>query len=466
MTMRRVGFALLCWTLTCLPLPAAADSLARIVRLSYVEGDVQIDRGAGRGFERAVMNMPVVQGNQIETGDHATAEVEFEEGSTLRLVPNSVVTFPQLGLLDSGERVSALELLDGTAYLEAAKKTDALALVSGKHQIVMTHPARMRVTRHGSEVRLAVLKGDVDVVMEGGGVRVRKGQTYALDLNDPSHYYLAKGVDPDPYDDWDQQRDKYRETYASNHHNGYNSFYNYGWSDLNYFGSFFDYAGYGTLWRPFGMDPFWDPFADGAWMFYPSYGYMWISGYPWGWMPYRYGSWINVPAYGWCWQPGAYWNTWYAMPPMYGAPAGYVGPRPPMLAASAITPPTVVVGHGPVKTVQEVQYQSWMQARAQAPGTSLAGKSQVAPYAAQPTSAAMTRTTTLASFRAPNAATASGATFRPHTFSRLYEMSAETGYPASGNSAGSRSARGPSSSGASRSSWGGGGGSRGGGSQK
>ena len=466
MTIRRVAHALLLWTLTCIAFPAVADSLARIVRLSYVDGDVRMDRGAGRGFERAVMNMPVVQGNQLETQDHATAEVEFEEGSTLRLIPNSAVTFQQLGRLDSGERVSVIDLLDGTAYLEAARKTDALVLASGKQQIVMTHPARMRVTRHGSEIRFVVLKGDVDVQMEDGGVRVKKGQTYALDLNDASHYYLAKGVDPEPYDDWDQQRDQYRETYAANHHDGYNSLYNYGWSDLNYFGGFFDYAGYGTLWRPFGMSPSWDPFGDGGWMFYPSYGYMWISGYPWGWMPYRYGSWVNVPTYGWCWQPGMYWNSWYAMPPMYGAPAGYVGPHPPLLAANAITQPTLAVGKGLMNGVQDGRYQSWMQARAQAPGMALPGKSQVTPLSTQPTAAAsMTRTTTMASFRAPSAATASGATFRSHTFSRAYGMGSEAGYSGGGYGGGHSSgmSSGGSSGGASRSSRGGEGGMSGGG---
>ncbi len=43
---------------------------------------------------------------------------------------------------------------------------------------------------------------------------------------------------------------------------------------------------------------------NGAWGFYPGYGYMFASAYPWGWMPYRYGNWMFVPSYGWMWQPG------------------------------------------------------------------------------------------------------------------------------------------------------------------
>ena len=72
---RRVGKALLLLAaLMCLllVLPAAmADSKARIVRLSYVDGNVQIDRGEGQGFEKAIMNMPVIEGAKISTSDAA-----------------------------------------------------------------------------------------------------------------------------------------------------------------------------------------------------------------------------------------------------------------------------------------------------------------------------------------------------------------------------------------------------------
>ncbi|HVR23865.1 MAG TPA: hypothetical protein VMU26_11125, partial [Candidatus Polarisedimenticolia bacterium] len=45
-----------------LALPAAAESQARIVRLSDVQGGVQIDKNAGLGFENAFLNLPITQG--------------------------------------------------------------------------------------------------------------------------------------------------------------------------------------------------------------------------------------------------------------------------------------------------------------------------------------------------------------------------------------------------------------------
>ncbi|HYX69130.1 MAG TPA: hypothetical protein VE825_08350, partial [Terriglobales bacterium] len=70
MTNRRVGHALLflaaCAGILLASAPAAlADSEVRIVRLSYVSGDVQMDRATGQGFESAVMNMPVTRGSRI-----------------------------------------------------------------------------------------------------------------------------------------------------------------------------------------------------------------------------------------------------------------------------------------------------------------------------------------------------------------------------------------------------------------
>jgi hypothetical protein len=47
-----------------LSLPAFAESQARIVRLSDVQGSVQINKNTGSGFEHAFVNLPITQGVQ------------------------------------------------------------------------------------------------------------------------------------------------------------------------------------------------------------------------------------------------------------------------------------------------------------------------------------------------------------------------------------------------------------------
>ena len=76
--------------------PSFADSQARVVRLSDVQGDVLVDKNIGQGYEKAFLNLPITQGAKLQTSKNGRAEVEFEDGSTLRLIPDTVVDFPQV----------------------------------------------------------------------------------------------------------------------------------------------------------------------------------------------------------------------------------------------------------------------------------------------------------------------------------------------------------------------------------
>src|ERR1700747_1960925 len=81
-----------------------ATSQIRIVRLSDVHGDVQIDSNTGQGYEKAFLNLPLTQGVKIQTKQDGRAEVEFEDGSTSRITPAAVINFPHLSLRASGGR--------------------------------------------------------------------------------------------------------------------------------------------------------------------------------------------------------------------------------------------------------------------------------------------------------------------------------------------------------------------------
>jgi len=119
-----------------LAVPAFADSQVRIVRLSQVDGAMQIDRNTGQGYERAFLNLPITEGAKLKAGAEGRAEVEFEDGSTLRLTPDTVVEFPQLSLRDSGARVSTVNVVQGTAYVNfTASKNDEFTLHFGRETL-------------------------------------------------------------------------------------------------------------------------------------------------------------------------------------------------------------------------------------------------------------------------------------------------------------------------------------------
>ncbi len=321
-----------------LALPAVADSQARIVRLSDVQGSVQIDKNTGMGFESAFLNLPITQGTHVKTHDRGRAEIEFEDGSTLRLAPNTTVEFSRLGLSDSGKRVSVINLVEGMAYVNwLGKSGDEFSLNFSRETVALDHAAHFRVGTSPEVSKMAVFKGDVNVDGPEGKVVVEKRKMASFDGADNDKYTLAKNIEEAPLDSWDKDASTYHQQYAKN---SSSSPYEYGMSDLNYYGAYSNVSGYGMMWQPYFTGIGWDPFMDGAWSWYPGYGYMFASAYPWGWMPYRYGSWMFVPAMGWMWQPGA-WNSWNTVPRFAGTmPANFH----PLVAPTAGIVRPVVVG--------------------------------------------------------------------------------------------------------------------------
>lgn len=332
----RLSLVLLVFCALC-TLPALADSQARIVRLSDVHGTVQIDKGTGAGFENAFVNLPITQSTQLRTGENGRAEIEFEDGSSMRLAPNTTVEFSKLSLSDSGKRNSQVNLVEGMAYVNWLGKDD-FAMNFAHEKLALDHSAHFRVDASEQIANLGVFKGEVDIESPSGKVTVEKNRSASFNVADEDKYTIAKKVQEAPLDSWDKEATSYHDQYAKNNATPYG----YGYSDLNYYGAFSNVPGYGMMWQPFFTGVGWDPFMDGAWGFYPGFGYMFVSAYPWGWMPYRYGNWMFLPGMGWMWQPGG-WNTWVTVPRYTPTTATHV---------TALTPPatgttkTVIVGRG------------------------------------------------------------------------------------------------------------------------
>lgn len=287
--------------------PVHAYSKVRIVRLSEVKGNVQLDRNIGRGFEEAMANLPIVEQSRLQTGV-GVAEVEFEDNSTLRLTPDSLVEFPQLELLPSGAKVSTVTLLKGMAYVSLVNtKGNEFTLVFNQEKIHLQPSSRVRLQLQPTEASLAVLDGSALVEGPSGTTQIGKKKTFTFDLTNQNQPVEAKKVASDPFDAWDQHASDYHKAFSNLSSFG-NSPNSYGVSDMLYYGSFMN-TGCGSMWRPYFVSAGWDPFANGTWAWYQDSGYSWVSPYPWGWMPYHYGNWISCGNAGYGWQPGGAWNA-------------------------------------------------------------------------------------------------------------------------------------------------------------
>jgi FecR protein len=295
----------------------------RIVRLSQViatkQDDVQVDRNTGRGFENGFENLPITEGTKLRTGA-GFAEVEFEDNSSLRITPHTLIEFSQLGLLPSGATVSLVNVVEGNVYvsLENTRNTQ-FTLTFGREKIALMPSTHIRLHVRPASKQLAVYSGSTRLEGPPGMTIVGKKKMLTFDPTGENAPVMTKNTLQSRYDHWDRNAVQFHKVSRAQ------SFpYLFGVSDLNYYGAFAD-TGCGLMWWPYLVSAAWDPYMNGNWVWYPSAGYTWVSSYPWGWMPYHYGEWIQCgPSWGWL--PGGYWAG-LNNPPK--PPAPKPGPQPP-----------------------------------------------------------------------------------------------------------------------------------------
>ena len=333
-------------------LGAQAESHVRIIRLSYVDGHVQMDRATGQGLERAILNTPITEGVRIATGSNGLAEVEFENNTSVRLGENSEVRFSKLLVNDAGAKVNEMTVTKGTVYVETKSNKDDIYRVAIDNSTFLIHrDTQMRLSDEDGELSAAVMKGEALLENQPQEVKIKKKETLTLAPNNPAGYEIAKGVEAGPLDRWNNERSAYQTAYSYDSTGYMMKNAGFGYADLSYYGGWTYLPGIGPAWQPYGLSSWmgWDPYTAGAWM-YSSLGYTWASAYPWGWLPYHYGAWQYAGnGAGWFWVPGAatgnLYSTGFQTVPVVHGPAGW---RPPTTAPVATSVeayrPTVKVG--------------------------------------------------------------------------------------------------------------------------
>lgn len=310
-----LGFAILALTAATGSVWASDLGYARIVRISMVNGDVQVSR-SGHSWEPAAQNMPVMQGMTIGTND-GYAEVQFEDGSTAWISRDTLVQFTELALAD-GSRISKLTLGEGTlSVMTELRRADTFSVSTSAETMAVGKDSFFRVDCFHDGASVSVLAGELQVASGSGTETVKKGQTLAYEskLNKVSLKAKPK------FDDWDRwtvSRARATQVETAQSSSYVTPPFSYGLADMSGYGNWNYFAGYGYGWQPYGMGNCWMPFSNGGWNFYPGFGWTWISAEPWGWVPYHFGSWDYLPYSGWTWFPSdmGFWDPapveWYS----------------------------------------------------------------------------------------------------------------------------------------------------------
>jgi len=309
---------------------------ARAVRLSYVDGQVKLSQNGQVLAEQAVVNTPLLEGMELATSDNGKAEIQFEDGSVVRIPPDSSLTLS--ALRGSGSAADAELTLDsGVAYfeLQGGYQNGKIIVHFGNSTATASGFTVLRVTMDRAPGQISVFSGNAHLDSANGAVELdlHDNESVALNGANPDRYDMAESIEPDSWDAWNSDRDQVLTTEAAAQtgapaNMGMNQ--NPAWNDLDASGSWYNVPGQGYVWSPYeAASAGFDPYGYGNWMFTPGFGYIWASGYPWGYLPYQCGAWNFYDGFGWGWAPGfggcsPWWGMGFYGGPNFGyLPTGY-----------------------------------------------------------------------------------------------------------------------------------------------
>lgn len=288
---------------------------APVARIKFLDGKADIRRVDSDEWESAVVNLPLVEGDEIRTERNARLELQFDNDTYLRIDENSLVK-----LVSLGEEGAAISITEGTLLLsvfEFDPSNGYLEVDAPKTTVAVAEAGKFRIDA-GSEydrtVKVTVWDGGTARVYSlDSGFTLKNDQSasMALDGAYAGRWSVARhsGI-RDGFDDWSASRDELileslKDAY-------YGSYYDddlYGADDLNYYGSWQRHDNYGYLWSPYSSAistySNWSPYRYGSWRWLPYYGWTWVNDEPWGWATYHYGRWIHLNG-RWYWTPYAY----------------------------------------------------------------------------------------------------------------------------------------------------------------
>jgi hypothetical protein len=292
---------------------AGYEETARVVRISLLGGDVSLRRAGNKEWEKATLNLPLVEGDRLATGAGARVEIQIDARNFVRLGE-----YATLDIVTLREEGVALSLPEGTATLRLARfdndreyfeidapKTTLAAEQKGSYRLDVAQNGNVRISvRDGGRARL---------YSETSGFTLRDGRSAELVYNNSSEdgdWELSAARSADDWDTWVNERESYLASRLR--HEGRDRYYDnsvWGAEELDVYGDWIHTREYGYVWRPHAtaINSYhdWAPYRYGTWRWVSPYGWTWVADESWGWAPYHYGRWVYVNNY-WCWAPRGY----------------------------------------------------------------------------------------------------------------------------------------------------------------
>ena len=306
--MKRLKTALILTMLLLVPVYAMSAELG-YMRISLMEGDVQINTPEAGDWGLASVNGPLQEGDQVWVPQGGRVELQLNTGTFIRLDEESAFQ-----VLSVDKDSSQFYLSQGRAYVYYEAAGGSVIQVDTPDASTRAFDrAIFRIDIPGQYTDAAVYKGYVETENEVGNKRINAGEMLSLGRDTDGE--VAPMGPADEWEKWNKARNDRvfaRKGESSRYLPHELSAYSY---DFDNSGRWVQVPDYGYVWTPtVVVGASWSPYRGGRWIWRGG-DYVWVAYEPWGWAPYHYGRWSFVARLGWCWIPPVrgevYWGPGY-----------------------------------------------------------------------------------------------------------------------------------------------------------
>ena len=287
--------------------------------VSLVEGDAFVLQSDADESIRARVNLPITPGDTLITGNEGRCELQFDNGTVMRLDTDSrlKVHVLQAESLTTNWKITSLELLSGRLF--------SMNNIYNREMFqVATSVAAIKMNKHSTST-ISIEEGNTHVAVERGNVGVLYGnekKSLRKDLVRAGKRYVITGEhklipsDMRPGSDF-QLWNQYMNTHFKELHRGISKIpkpiYKFPpgvvkfaekWSSM--FGEWVYNDLFGYVWKPYDESfqyPDKRPFFNADHVRVKDELYL-VPQQPWGWIPAHLGNWVWMKKNGWVWIPG------------------------------------------------------------------------------------------------------------------------------------------------------------------
>jgi hypothetical protein len=286
---------------------AQEDSGNAPAHISRVDGQVTLERNGQP--DTAPLNLPVVPGDRLRTGD-GRVEITLADGSVLAIDRDTSIDFASndlVRLMDGRVRLNIPAPMRSAAFRIDSPAGSVRVTEAGEYRLTMLHGNPSGSGDAETQIELAVSRGAADLFTDDGSTRVRPGErAYASAGLLPSYTYAFNSASLDDFDRWADGQPDDRAGVSSQ----------YLPPDMREYSTTFDEYGdwqyaqpYGYVWYP-RVAAGWRPYYNGRWVSYPRYGWTWIGTDAFAWPTHHYGRW-GFASGVWFWIPASRWAPAY-----------------------------------------------------------------------------------------------------------------------------------------------------------